>query len=920
MKSRYSRREFVQKASLAGLELSALALAANSPLLGEVPADSGSLWESFLTPPADARIMMRWWWFGPAATRQELEREMLKMREGGIGGFEIQPVYPLALDDPATPIRNLPYLSDEFIDVLRFANLKGRELGLRVDLTLGSGWPYGGAKVLPAHAAGMLRVVRVPVQAGKGFAMVPPLEAGENLLAAWAVEDDQAELAGGAVHRLNDLRGPRVSLGGEPGARAVLFFIASRTGMQVKRPAVGAEGFVVDHYSRAAVAAYLKSTGDRLLQAFGAAQPYAVFSDSLEVFGSNWTPDLLPEFQRRRGYDLKPHLPALAGDAGPDTAAIRCDWGRTLTELANENFLSQARRWADARGTRFRCQAYGTPPVTLSSSRLVDMPEGENPHWRGFSPARWASSACHLYGKPVTSAETWTWVHSPAFRATPLDLKAEADHNFLQGINQIVGHGWPYSPPSAGEPGWRFYAAGALNGHNPWWIVMSDLALYLQRVSFLLRQGKPANDVALYLSNSDAWARFKAGHSPSVNESMPSLLGPRVIGAILDAGFNLDFIDDEALERVGVPYKALVLAGVERIPLAALQKLARYARSGGVLISTRRMPALAPGLLEGRRDSAQVRALARELFEAPGGAGVFVKDEAQLGAALSGKLTPDVALDTPAPEVGFIRRKLEAGELYFLANTGNRPRSLRATFRVKGLKPERWDPFTGGKTGLEWSTTSDGRIQVRLQLDAYESAIVFFSASAAPAVRPASEPPRRLDLSRGWKLSFPALKKTMRLERLRSWTDYEDLKFYSGEGIYEKRISVPARMLRKGRKIFLSLGQATPVESLGGSKHGTRALLETPVHEAAVVYWNGVRAGSIWSPPFELDVTEQLRPGENSLRIVVGNLAMNEMAGKSLPSYRLLNRRYGKRAEPQDMEYVRPLPSGLLGPVALVAR
>ena len=92
--------------------------------------------------------------------------------------------------------------------------------------------------------------------------------------------------------------------------------------------------------------------------------------------------------------------------------------------------------------------------------------------------------ASHLYGQPVTSSETWTWLHSPAFRATPLDMKAEADLHFLQGINQLIGHGWPYSPESAGEPGWRFYAAAAFNEHNPWWLAMPDMTKYLQRVSF----------------------------------------------------------------------------------------------------------------------------------------------------------------------------------------------------------------------------------------------------------------------------------------------------------------------------------------------------------------------------------------------------------------------------------------------------
>ena len=117
--------------------------------------------------------------------------------------------------------------------------------------------------------------------------------------------------------------------------------------------------------------------GDRLLPAFPDNPPYAVFSDSLEDYGSDWTPDLLAEFRNRRGYDLTPHLPALVGDAGPETAAIRHDWGQTLTELANEDFLEPMQAWATSSSTLLRSQTYGFPPVTLSSNRFVDLPEGE---------------------------------------------------------------------------------------------------------------------------------------------------------------------------------------------------------------------------------------------------------------------------------------------------------------------------------------------------------------------------------------------------------------------------------------------------------------------------------------------------------------------------------------------------------------
>jgi hypothetical protein len=92
------------------------------------------------------------------------------------------------------------------------------------------------------------------------------------------------------------------------------------------------------------------------------------------------------------------------------------------------------------------------------------------------------------------------------------------------------------------------------------------------------------------------------------------------------------------------------------------------------------------------------------------------------------------------------------------------------------------------------------------------------------------------------------------------------------------------------------------------------------VREAAVIYINEQRAGSVWCPPYALDVTNLLRPGNNRIKIVVANLAMNYMAGRRLPDYRLLNLRYGERFQPQDMDKVQPIASGLFGPVRLVMR
>src|ERR1044072_7395123 len=139
----------------------------------------------FQNPPMDSRIMMRWWWFGPSVTKPEIEREMRLMKEGGIGGFEVQPVYPLALDSAASGIKTFPFLSDDFIDALRFTSQKARELGLRFDLTLGSGWPFGGPMVSIENAAARLRYERVKVDPRNSFVKVPSIGAGEKLIAAF---------------------------------------------------------------------------------------------------------------------------------------------------------------------------------------------------------------------------------------------------------------------------------------------------------------------------------------------------------------------------------------------------------------------------------------------------------------------------------------------------------------------------------------------------------------------------------------------------------------------------------------------------------------------------------------------------------------------------------------------------------------
>ena len=774
----------------------------------EAPAGSTSIYavrQGFANPPDDARVMMRWWWFGPAVTKPELKREILAMKSGGIGGFEIQPVYPMELDDHTTGFRNLPYLSDEFLDAVKFTSQTARENGMRVDMTLASGWPYGGPHVSLDQAASRLRVVAADVPAGSESIAVPAIGNGERLIAAFTGEGTAKEYDASKLQRIEvqQING-RMAVALETRPRVVVFFVASRTGQQVKRAAVNAEGFVLDHLSRAAVEDHLKIVGDRLMQAFGDTPPYAVFSDSLEVYGTDWTDDLLPEFARRRGYDLTTYLPELASGSDEISAEVRHDWGLTLTELVNERYLTPVDDWAKAHGTRFRSQTYGTPAVSMSSNRLVTLPEGEGPQWNRFSYTRWATSASHLYGRPVTSAETWTWLHSPPFRATPLDMKAEADRFFLEGVNQLIGHGWPYTPPGISEPGWSFYAAAVFNDHNPWWIVMPDVTKYLQRVSYLLRQGKPANDIAVLLPNDDVYAEFTPGKA-SISDGMPKYITPELMQQILGAGHNVDYIDAEAIQHVGIPYPVLVMPHVDRLSLETMKAISAYVSNGGKVIAVGSTPSKSPGLRDAAATSAEVSRLSQAIFANAEKAQVIAKDE-DLGVALRRVIAADLQLSNGSLDVGFLHRKLNDADIYFVANTSNHKIKSVATFSGAHRYISFWDAFAGDAYA---NHTKD----IVLNLAPYESRVIVFSdAPIGKAQEIHDNSTKVIDrLTDDWTLKFAGMPMDWTIQTPGSWTDDPKTRFYSGVGVYAKTIHLSADELNGAHSLVLDFGEGTPV-------------------------------------------------------------------------------------------------------------
>jgi hypothetical protein len=853
----------------------------------------------FAHPPAGAKPMMRWWWFGLAVEKPEIRRELEQMKADGIGGVELAFVYPQVVDEPANGLVNEPFLSGPMLDNVGYAASEGRRLGLRVDVTLGSGWPYGGPATTLAEAARCLRVAELVVAPGATSLTAVPLAEGESVISISMVDGAPKHWKASSGQLLLQTTGFPPS--GAP--RTALVFIASHTGQQVKRAAVGAEGWVLDPFSHQAVATHLHAVGDPLVKAFGETPPYAIFSDSLEAYGADWTPSLPVEFRRRRGYDLLPHLPELVAGGSAEAEKVRHDWGKTLTELVDENYLSQIGAWAYRHHTKFRSQTYGEPAVNLSSQRLVALAEGEGPHWRAFSTLRWATSANHLFDKNVTSAETFTWLHSPTFRATPLDMKAEVDLHFLVGVNQIIGHGWPYSAPQVGEPGWSLYAAAVFNHHNPWHPVMPDVTRYIERISFLLRQGQPANQVALLLPTDDAWAGFSPG-KVSVTAEMDQLIMPALMSSILSAGYNVDYIDADAIEKFGIHYPVLVIPATDRIPVETLLAIQRYVAGGGKVIAVGR----APSLNENGESAPDLSALSRQLFDESKSS--LVKDASSLADALHKAAPPDFKLDRANDDVGFIRRKLPDADIYFVANTANHPASMQATFATTHKFGQRWDADSG--TAVSISSAA-----IALSLAPYESAIFVFSDEPSRAIALPQPGAQIADLSAGWKVTFSGIHKTISADVPADWTSDPATRFYSGEAVYEREFrlsNVP------DGTVFLQAEGGLPVAKPDVIKGpGMRAWYDPPVREAAIVFVNGHRVGSLWHPPYRLAVDGFLKQGQNQVVIKVYNTAMNAWAALPPHDYEPLIAKYGDRFQMQDLDQVKPVSSGLLGTIHLVS-
>ena len=820
--------------------------------------------QGFVAPADSSRPMMRWWWFGPAVERTELDRELVAMADAGIGGVEVAFVYPLS------PVEDV-FGSEAFLDHVRFAARRAHELGLRFDLTLGSGWSFGGRHIGVDLAA---RSLHWDSREITGSALdVPVVSAwpGDELITAFLGAGADGNV-GYSELQVSDgcLRIPEGS-----GPRRILLAYSRLTGQNVKRAAAGAEGPVLDHYSAEAITEHLRCVAEPLLAAASPELVGSVFCDSLEVYGADWTANAFDEFARRRGYDLRPRLYQLAVD-GDGSDALRRDYYRTLSELYEDNFVKVVQQWASSHRVPFRIQSYGEPPATVSSYRHADLYEGEGWGWLGLPQTRWASSAAHLYGEQVVSAEAWTWIHSPSFRATPLDIKGEAHEHFLAGVNHFVGHGWPYSPQEAPGLGWFFYAAGALDDRNSWWPAASDLNRYLQRLCWLLRQGRPVADVKLYVPAGDAYAAMGTASGSNLYDLVKRQIGPEVPRIVREAGLDFDLIDDDGTAALApTDVQIVIVPGATVLPEPTRQWLADVATSGGCVIAVA-SPA-APDLA------------------------VRLPDSDGLEEALHRALDPDITLSPRSAGVGVTHRRLDDADVYFVANTTPEVREFDLSVRTVRPWYEEWSPDTGDVV-----RSGQAGAGVHLLLHPYQATVLVFSELTATEL-PQWQESSRSAVGGSWSVQFadqPGERLPIALPH--RWEDDPNRAAYSGSATYETEFDAEL-MSNPDVRVVLDLGDSHANDGDNRTAvpaHSFRAMLTPPVGVIAEVTVNGAYCGALWAPPYTLDISDQLRSGRNTLAIKVCNTAANALAHDTTIQAMVEDstRRYGLRFVMQDLD------------------
>ncbi|MET0363399.1 MAG: glycosyl hydrolase, partial [Sphingobium sp.] len=392
-----------------------------------------------------------------------------------------------------------------------------------------------------------------------------------------------------------------------------------------------ATGLEVDKYDAAAVERYLTTylgsyrdiTGPGSLGGRGL---NALVTDSTEVRPANWTPDLVAQFQRLRGYDPRPWLPTVTGviiGSRQQSDAFLYDFRRTLGELAASEHYGTIARIAKAEGMTVYGEALeGNRAISslgddLDLRRHADIPmgamwsfgaSGPRPHY--LADMRGAASVAHLYGRPIAAAESLTSILQP-WAFSPADLQPMIDVEFLSGINRPVIHSVVQQPRDDRKPGMSLQGFGQFFGrHEAWAELAKPWIDYLSRTSYLLQQGRNVADVA-YFYGEETPVSVLAAEAYPVDVPRPygyDFISPAALRS------ELSVEKGEIVSRGGARYLAIYLGGTSaRVTLPVLTRLAELVEAGATVIGM--PPTGSPSLVD---DAVQTEMLTRRLWSGSG--------------------------------------------------------------------------------------------------------------------------------------------------------------------------------------------------------------------------------------------------------------------------------------------------------------
>jgi hypothetical protein len=713
-------------------------------------------------------------------------------------------------------------------------------------------------------------------------------------------------------------------------------------GIKIYPAPEGGDGLECDKLSREGTVFNHKQVISPILEKMGPELSKVIASqhiDSYEASGQNWTQDFAEEFRSRCGYNLREYLPALTGRiVGSESVTERFLWDfrRTIGDLFAENHFGGAARESHKDGLTFSNEPYGGPFDFLKSGAAADFPMDE--FWIPATQPKERKlvlpgvNTGRTNNKRILGVEAFT-SESPAIRWNdhPYMLKAIGDYVFCSGVNRFTFHVSAHQP-LVGEhlaPGVTCFGNGLhFDRNTTWWKHgAKEYIGYIIRCQSMLQQGEHVADV-LYFQGSDSPADIK-------------WLEPQ-----LPVGYDFDACSEDVLMKLSVTgnlvslahgktYRYLVLPASGRMTTPTLVKVLELARAGATIVGA--PVGEAPGLSDDLSGAPARRIDAkRQLWgDAPGakgsrtvGTGRVIWGSGFQAILDDDHLAPDFSYTADTGLlVNYIHRSTDTEEIYFVANGKKNSGLALCRFRARGL-PELYRPDEGTIKASSGYKTFGDIMEIPIRFDPSGSLFVVFRKSAEPVPDKNPEPElfayNFIRADGPWQVSFPkgwGAPENSTFRNLISWTGHPDegIRYFSGTAVYTTRIAVPEGSLPKGASVWLNLGR---------------------VEVIAEVAVNGKSIGTLWKPPFNIDVTDAVKGGDNDVQITVTNLWPNRLIGdeRQFPADESYNGKAWKflRAWPQNAENPLPdprrytftvfrawskddalLPSGLIGPVYL---